>query len=96
MINVMDECNSVDKFNAECANRQMRYIGIDVQNVTHCMDNSFISRGDLTSDNKIFRKDREWSTKLGVVMHPSITINNITYRGEITGYDIFRAICAGF
>ena len=29
-------------------------------------------------------------------LHPSITINNITYRGDPTGYDIFRAICSGF
>ena len=29
-------------------------------------------------------------------MHPSITINNITYRGDLNGYDIFRAVCAGF
>ena len=29
-------------------------------------------------------------------MHPSLTINNITYRGMITGYDIFKTICAGF
>jgi hypothetical protein len=29
-------------------------------------------------------------------MHPSITINNVTYRGDINGYDIFRAVCAGF
>ncbi len=29
-------------------------------------------------------------------MHPSITINNITYRGDLNGYDIFRAVCVGF
>jgi len=31
-----------------------------------------------------------------VFIHPSITINNVTYRGDINGYDIFRAVCAGF
>lgn len=29
-------------------------------------------------------------------MHPALTINNITYRGQISGYDIFKTICAGF
>ena len=29
-------------------------------------------------------------------MNPSITINNITYRGDINGYDLFVAICSGF
>ena len=30
------------------------------------------------------------------MLHPSITINNITYRGQLEGFDIFKAICAGF
>jgi len=29
-------------------------------------------------------------------MHPSVTINNVTYRGDVNGYDIFKAVCAGF
>ncbi len=37
-----------------------------------------------------------WGNILGVFMHPSITINNVTYRGDLNGYDIFRAVCAGF
>jgi hypothetical protein len=60
------------------------------------MDESFVTSGDYSSDNKLFKEDRWWSNKLGIVVHPSLTINNITYRGDITGYDIFRAICAGF
>lgn len=32
--------------------------------------------------------------KIGI--NPSITINNITYRGDRTGFDLFKAICAGF
>ena len=47
-------------------------------------------------DNKLLKEDREWATKLGIVLHPAVTINNITYRGDINGYDVFRAICAGF
>jgi hypothetical protein len=31
-----------------------------------------------------------------VTLRPSITINNITYRGEFDGLDFFKAICAGF
>lgn len=34
--------------------------------------------------------------KQGISLNPSITINNITYRGDVTGYDVFRAICEGF
>ena len=42
------------------------------------------------------KEDRKWSNNLGLFLHPSITVNNLTYRGEINGYDVFRAVCAGF
>jgi hypothetical protein len=32
----------------------------------------------------------------GVSIHPAITINGQIYRGDLTGYDVFRAICASF
>jgi hypothetical protein len=47
-------------------------------------------------DNKILSKDRFDANFFGVYFHPSISINNITYRGEINAHDIFRAVCAGF
>ena len=50
----------------------------------------------MITDNKILREDRQWANTMGVFMHPSITINNVTYRGDLNGYDIFRAVCAGF
>jgi len=46
--------------------------------------------------NRLLQEDREWANRLGVILHPSISINNITYRGDVNGYDIFRAVCAGF
>ena len=42
------------------------------------------------------RDERGGSDRLGIVLHPSITINNITFRGELEGEYIFKAICAGF
>jgi len=48
------------------------------------------------SDIRLLREDREWATKLGIIIHPAVSINNITYRGDINGYDVFRAVCAGF
>jgi hypothetical protein len=67
-----------------------------VDEVQSCIDNSFEVKGDIKSDNIIFREDRKWSKELGIAFHPAITINNITYRGELTGYDVFKTICAGF
>jgi hypothetical protein len=48
------------------------------------------------TDNKILKEDKRWGNQLGVILHPQVTINNITYRGDFNGYDIFQAVCAGF
>jgi len=75
----------------------MKKVGISSEKVEKCIRASFVSTetGTIT-DNSLLREDRKWSSQLGVFMHPSITINNITYRGDLNGYDIFRAVCAGF
>jgi len=44
----------------------------------------------------LLAEDRKWANKLGIVIHPTVTVNNVTYRGEINGYNVFKAICAGF
>ena len=33
---------------------------------------------------------------LGIALHPSLTINNMTYRGYLDSDDIFDAICSSF
>jgi len=71
----------------------MDQLGIDKLKVRQCLDDSFIKD---KKDNKILKEDKNWAKKLGIILHPSITINNLTYRGDITGLDVFRAICAGF
>lgn len=75
----------------------MKKVGVNSESVDKCVRASFVTseEGQVT-DNKLLREDRKWSDQLGVFMHPSITINNITYRGDLNGYDIFKAVCAGF
>ena len=36
------------------------------------------------------------SKKIGIIIHPAVSVNNITYRGVLEGFNIFKAICAGF
>ena len=55
-----------------------------------------MKKGGQIVDNKLLKEDRLWQQRVGVIMHPAITINNITFRGDINGYDVFRAVCAGF
>ena len=65
--------------------------------MSKCVRASFVKdENGVITDNKILREDRIWSNTVGVFIHPSMTINNVSYRGDINGYDIFRAVCAGF
>ena len=60
------------------------------------MTKSYVVSGGKIVDNVLLKEDKYWANKLGVVLQPAVTINNITYRGDIDGNDIFRAVCAGF
>jgi hypothetical protein len=62
-----------------------------------CVQDSFVRSKDGTIiDNTILKEDRTWANLQGIFLHPTVTVNNITYRGDLNGYDIFRAVCAGF
>ena len=74
----------------------MNSLGLEVNAVDKCVEEQYSKNKKGETRIKIFDEDRQWSKKLGIVLHPSITINNITYRGELEGFDIFKAICAGF
>lgn len=53
--------------------------------------------GDLNSDNTILRQDRLWANQNAVQLHPSITINNITYTGNaLDGKELEHAICEAY
>lgn len=41
-------------------------------------------------------QDKLLAEVYGISAHPAITINGQIYKGDMTGYDIFRAICASF
>lgn len=96
VVKFREVCDSLERFNKDCSYHIMNEFNMDTRAVDECFLSSFESRGNLQSDNLILKSDRAFSEKLGIVMHPAITINNMTYRGDINGYDIFRAICVGF
>lgn len=86
-----------DSFGEDCAIKTMKSNNINHENVERCLQDSMVrDRSGKIIDNKILKEDASWAKTLGIFMHPSISINNITYRGDMNGYDIFRAVCAGF
>jgi hypothetical protein len=96
VVKFRDVCDSLERFNKECSYKIMQELEIETRLIDECVLSSFVSRGNVQTDNKILRDDRAFAEKLGIVIHPAISINNMTYRGDINGYDIFRAVCVGF
>lgn len=46
--------------------------------------------------NILLDTDTVQSNKLGIYLHPGLTINDMTYRGYIEGADVFDAVCSSF
>ena len=57
---------------------------------------SFENANDEQSSNAMLAKDTQKETELGIYMHPSLTINDMSYRGYLEGQDVFEAICSSF
>jgi len=68
----------------------------EVGTLNECVDGSFMIRNNLESDNTILSEDMTWAQEHNLNYHPSVTINSITYKGEITGQDLAMAICAAY
>ena len=47
--------------------------------LNECVDKSFAVEGDLSSDNRILREDRQWALSNHMRLHPAVTINNMTH-----------------
>ena len=66
----------------------------EIDKLLKCVDGSFTKKKDLESDNKILRADKAWADSNHIKLHPSVTINNITYTGEsLSGREMEIAIC---
>ena len=67
----------------------------EVGALEECVEGSFETAGDFESENAILRADRVWAESNNIQLHPSVTINNITYTNS-TGQDLALAICAAY
>lgn len=96
-VGFLDNCIDKTLFGEACAIAQMKKAGINHEKVSKCVQESFVrgKLGDIT-DNKILAEDAQLASMMGIFLHPSVSINNITYRGDLNGMDIFRAVCVGF
>ena len=82
--------SSYPKFVEQTVTRLQKSLLYNSKNytVTECFENSFTVAGDFESDNKILSDDKNWARQHNIHYHPSVTINDYTYRGNINSEDI--------
>lgn len=51
----------------------------EVDALNKCVDESFSVPKNFTTDNVVLNMDRKWAAANHIMVHPSVTINNITY-----------------
>jgi hypothetical protein len=97
LYNMCHDCVFENKeLNSWCANDVMHALKIDTAEVDVCMQNSFKSPSDYSTDNMLLYQDKLLAEVYGMSRHPALTINGQIYRGDMTGYDVFKAICSSF
>ena len=61
-----------------------------------CIGDSFIDDKDFESNNELLEVDKQWASKHNLISHPTILINDFTYRGDIDFKDLKQAICSAY
>ena len=101
--------NYMMKFDSECIEIQvvedcslklMKELNIYSVKVNDCFQGSFIKKNKeldyTTDDNVILGNETKAIRMMGIQFWPTVTINNISYRGNIEGRNVFEAVCATF
>ena len=80
--------------NMECINSVMKMANIDPSKIDDCMNAS----GGLTEDVTNTELEKMFSSKelSGVIILPSVFVNQVPIRGELSYRNVFRAVCAGY
>eukprot|EP00531_Pseudo-nitzschia_arenysensis_P001907 CAMPEP_0116114780 /NCGR_PEP_ID=MMETSP0329-20121206/157_1 /TAXON_ID=697910 /ORGANISM="Pseudo-nitzschia arenysensis, Strain B593" /LENGTH=519 /DNA_ID=CAMNT_0003608171 /DNA_START=68 /DNA_END=1627 /DNA_ORIENTATION=- len=91
----MYRCDSEEYFNnEECVKDCMERSGIQYSKIKICMDDSGGLEGDV--ENKVLDDEIQEQNKNGVIILPSVFVNNAPLRGAPTTDEVFDAICAGY
>ena len=99
---IHQQCYS--NINVECSQQAHKQVGIDFEKTKQCYKDSFDKSKDASHNyddasvtNTLIEKEMRYFEKYGQrYIFPSVTINNMTYRGQLEIEAVMNAICAGF
>ena len=81
-----------------CSKRAHEIKGFNWEETQKCVQESFLNYGDGTalenSENTLLRDNAKQWKEYGTLYWPSVTINKVTFRGDITPENILEDVCA--
>lgn len=100
MIKFDNECLEIQVAN-ECSTKIMDLLSIDKKAVDKCFEESFVNQKNEVvdheiHDNRILSNESRIIRQMGIQFWPSVTINNVSYKGNIEGRNVFEAVCSLF
>jgi len=78
-----------------CSKRAHDEIEEDYEETMKCVDQGFWDKDYNTAENSVLKLNAGRWKEYGTLYWPSVTINQVTYRGAITAENILEVICAG-
>ena len=91
MREVIDSKKGLQKTTSNEILKKLGYRKKVIEWLDQCVEVSFEN-----SENRYLSSDRKLQHLMQVTTHPTITINNETYVGDLDGHDLAVAICASF
>ena len=77
-----------------CSKNAHTKLGFDFEATEKCVDESFLSSNRATADNLILQENAKQWKEYGTLYWPSVVINKVTFRGDVTAENIVEDICA--
>ena len=77
-----------------CSKNAHKTLGLDFEATKKCVNESFLGPDHSQADNTIMKDNAKQWKEYGTLYWPSVTINRMTFRGDITPENIVEDICA--
>ena len=78
----------------DCSENAHKKLNLDFAATQQCVEESFLGPDPKYADNNILMKNAEAWKEYGTLYWPSVTINQVTFRGDVTAENIVEDICA--
>ena len=80
----------------ECITAAMTAAGLDKKSIASCMDASGGVDSESNTTNSLLDGELKAQEASGVVIIPSLVVNQAVVRGSLSFSTVFKAVCAGF